>query len=42
VKARALAFLAGSAFGVVLFLLLLALLLLAGDLSSSKFIYVDF
>jgi hypothetical protein len=36
------AFFAGSAFGLVLFLVLLAILLLAGDLSASKFIYVDF
>jgi hypothetical protein len=35
-------FLAGSSVGFLLFLALLAILLLAGDLSSSKFIYVDF
>ena len=32
----------GLAFGALLFLLLAALLILAGDLSASKFIYVDF
>jgi len=32
----------GALVGVLLFAALLAVLLLAGDLSSSKFIYVDF
>lgn len=32
----------GALLGVALFLAFLAILLLAGDLSSSKFIYVDF
>lgn len=32
----------GAAVGAGLFLLLLGILLLAGDLSASKFIYVDF
>jgi hypothetical protein len=32
----------GAGTGALLFLLLLAILLLAGDLSASKFIYVDF
>lgn len=32
----------GALVGALLFLALLAILLLAGDLSSSKFIYVDF
>ena len=35
-------FLAGCLIGALLFLALLAILLLAGDLSSSKFIYADF
>jgi len=35
-------FVAGSAVGVLLFLAFLAILLFAADLSSSKFIYVDF
>jgi len=34
--------LVGSAVGLLLFLALLAILLFAGDLSSSRFIYVDF
>jgi hypothetical protein len=32
----------GLGLGLVLFLLFLAILLLSGDLSASKFIYVDF
>ncbi len=32
----------GMGLGLVLFLMFLALLLFAGDLSASKFIYVDF
>ena len=32
----------GIALGALLFAALLAILLFAGDLSSSKFIYVDF
>jgi|HubBroStandDraft_2_1064218.scaffolds.fasta_scaffold253289_2 hypothetical protein len=32
----------GFGIGVILFLLFLAILLFAGDLSASKFIYVDF
>lgn len=32
----------GIAVGALLFLVFLAILLFAGDLSSSKFIYVDF
>jgi hypothetical protein len=32
----------GVGLGAVLFLLLVGVLLFAGDLSSSKFIYVDF
>lgn len=32
----------GLGLGLVLFLVLLALLLFSGDLSASKFIYVDF
>ena len=32
----------GMATGVILFLLFLAILLFSGDLSASKFIYVDF
>ena len=32
----------GFALGVVMFLLFLAILLFSGDLSASKFIYVDF
>jgi len=35
-------FLKGLGLGLVLFLVLLALLLFSGDLSASKFIYVDF
>jgi hypothetical protein len=35
-------FLAGCLVGTLLFLALLAILLFAGDLSSSKFIYADF
>jgi hypothetical protein len=35
-------FLAGCAVGFLLYLVFLAILLFAGDLSSSKFIYVDF
>lgn len=35
-------FLKGLGVGVLLFLLLLAILLFSGDLSASKFIYVDF
>ncbi len=35
-------FLKGARLGALLFLLLLAILLFAGDLSASKFIYVDF
>lgn len=35
-------FLTGAAAGFLLFLVLLAILLFAGDLSSSKFLYVDF
>ena len=35
-------FLAGCSLGFLLFLAFLAILLIAGDLSSSKFIYVDF
>jgi hypothetical protein len=35
-------FLKGARLGLLLFLLLLAILLFAGDLSASKFIYVDF
>jgi len=35
-------FAAGCAVGFLLFLALIAILLFAGDLSSSKFIYVDF
>jgi hypothetical protein len=35
-------FVAGSAVGFLLYLALLAILLFAADLSSSKFIYVDF
>ena len=36
------AFRRGLALGAVLYLLLLAILLFAGELSSSKFLYVDF
>lgn len=36
------AFARGALTGMLLFLCLLALLLLAGDLSSSRFLYVDF
>jgi hypothetical protein len=32
----------GFGIGMVLFLLFLAILLFSGDLSASKFIYVDF
>jgi len=32
----------GLGLGVVLFVLFLAILLFSGDLSASKFIYVDF
>lgn len=32
----------GAAVGVLLFVALVLILLLAGDLSSSKFLYVDF
>jgi len=32
----------GLGLGVVLFFLFLAILLFSGDLSASKFIYVDF
>jgi hypothetical protein len=32
----------GLGFGVILFVLFLILLLFSGDLSASKFIYVDF
>jgi hypothetical protein len=35
-------FLQGMLFGFLLFGMLLAILLLGGDLSASKFIYVDF
>jgi len=35
-------FLKGLGLGAVLFLLFLAILLFSGDLSASKFIYVDF
>jgi hypothetical protein len=35
-------FVTGCQAGFLLFLALLAILLFAGDLSSSKFIYVDF
>ena len=35
-------FLKGFGIGVILFLLFLAILLFSGDLSASKFIYVDF
>jgi hypothetical protein len=35
-------FLKGLGVGILLFLLLLAVLLFAGELSASKFIYVDF
>lgn len=35
-------FLKGVGLGTVLFILFLAILLFAGDLSASKFIYVDF
>ena len=35
-------FFKGLGLGLVLFLVLLALLLFSGDLSASKFIYVDF
>jgi hypothetical protein len=35
-------FLRGMLLGILLFGMLLAILLLAGDLSASKFIYVDF
>ncbi len=32
----------GFGFGIILFGLFLAILLFSGDLSASKFIYVDF
>jgi hypothetical protein len=32
----------GLGLGIILFLLFLAILLFSGDLSASKFIYVDF
>lgn len=32
----------GALLGLVLFLLFVAILLFSGDLSASKFIYVDF
>jgi len=35
-------FLNGAGAGAILFLLFLAILFFAGDLSASKFIYVDF
>ena len=35
-------FLKGLGLGVILFVLFLAILLLSGELSASKFIYVDF
>ncbi len=35
-------FLKGIGLGAVLFVLFLAILLFSGDLSASKFIYVDF
>jgi len=35
-------FLKGLGLGTVLFILFLAILLFSGDLSASKFIYVDF
>ena len=35
-------FLKGFITGIILFLLFLAILLFSGDLSASKFIYVDF
>ena len=41
-RARLRSLAAGGGIGVVCFLLLLAILLLAGELSSSKFLYVDF
>ncbi len=40
IRRRSLA--AGVAVGLLLFFGFLAILLLAGDLSSSRFIYVDF
>jgi hypothetical protein len=42
VKSRRRRIAQGAAVGALLFLALLAILLFAGDLSSSKFIYVDF
>ena len=39
---RGRAVLQGVAIGAALFLVLLAILLLSGDLSGSKFLYVDF
>jgi hypothetical protein len=36
------AFWKGVGLGAILFLLLVCLLLFSGDLSASKFIYVDF
>jgi hypothetical protein len=41
-KASLLSLLTGYGLGVLLFVGLLLILLFAGDLSSSKFIYVDF
>jgi len=35
-------FVKGLGLGLVLFVLFLAILLFSGDLSASKFIYVDF
>lgn len=35
-------FIKGLGLGIVLFTLFLAILLFSGDLSASKFIYVDF
>ena len=35
-------FLKGAVLGAILFVLFLAILLFSGDLSASKFIYVDF
>ena len=41
-KSPSLPLLTGFGLGVLLFVGLLLILLFAGDLSSSKFIYVDF
>jgi hypothetical protein len=41
-KVPAFTFRAGLGYGVLIFLGLLLILLVAGDLSASKFIYVDF